>query len=54
MPSGLPVTLNGMNYASAVFVGGVVISALSYFLYGKKHYSGPQVGEEMEPPGYSS
>lgn len=53
MPSGLPVTLNGMNYASAVFVGGVAISALSYFLYGKKHYSGPKVEDEMEPTVYN-
>ena len=30
-----------MNYASAVFAGGVLISAVCYFTWGKKHYQGP-------------
>ncbi|KAJ9641679.1 hypothetical protein H2204_002741 [Knufia peltigerae] len=44
-----PVTLEGMNYASVVFVGGVTISAVWYFVWGKKNYEGPPVrADEVE------
>ena len=35
-----------MNYASAVFVGGVIISALWYLAWGKSNYQGPPAREE--------
>lgn len=41
MPSALPVTLDGMNYACIVFVGGLSISLLYYFVHGRHHYVGP-------------
>lgn len=41
MPSALPVDLNNMNYASVVFVAGVVFSAAWYAIRGRKTYQGP-------------
>ena len=46
MPSFLPVPANAMNYASAVFVGGVLISAIWYLIHGRKHYHGPPAAKE--------
>nr|POE92424.1 choline transport protein [Quercus suber] len=43
MPSTLPVTLDAMNYASAVFVGGLLTSVLWYVLWGRKYYYGPKM-----------
>jgi hypothetical protein len=47
MPSFLPITVDYMNYASVVFVGGIIASALSYVFYGRTHYVGPKVAEEL-------
>jgi hypothetical protein len=47
MPSFMPITVEFMNYASAVFVAGVLASALSYVFYGRTHYSGPAVSDEL-------
>ncbi|EGP82673.1 unnamed protein product [Zymoseptoria tritici ST99CH_3D1] len=47
MPSFLPITKELMNYASVVFVAGIAASALSYVFYGRTHYSGPKVAEEL-------
>ncbi|KIX08224.1 uncharacterized protein Z518_02880 [Rhinocladiella mackenziei CBS 650.93] len=41
MPTALPVTAVTMNYASVVFVGFGVISAVWYFVYARKVYRGP-------------
>jgi len=41
MPVALPVTEVTMNYASVVFVGFMVISALWYVVYARKAYKGP-------------
>lgn len=46
MPSYLPVPASGMNYASAVFVGGTLISAIWYFAWGRKNYKGPPAKED--------
>lgn len=48
MPSYLPIPASGMNYASAVFVGGTLVSAIWYFVWGRKNYQGPPTkGEEV-------
>jgi hypothetical protein len=41
MPSALPVTVDGMNYASVVFVAGVVFAGAWYAINGRKTYQGP-------------
>lgn len=41
MPTFSAVTLEDMNYASVVFVGFVAISAVWYWVWGHKNYSGP-------------
>ncbi|KAI1611195.1 amino acid/polyamine transporter I [Exophiala viscosa] len=41
MPTALPVTQVTMNYASVVFVGFGVISAIWYAVYARKAYKGP-------------
>lgn len=46
MPSYIPVAGNTMNYASAVFVGGTLVSAIWYFVWGRKHYQGPPAAKE--------
>lgn len=46
MPSYIPTTPGTMNYASAVFVGGVIISGLWYLAWGKSNYQGPPAREE--------
>lgn len=45
MPSALPVTETSMNYASVVFVAGVVASAVWYAISGRKYYHGPAGGD---------
>lgn len=56
MPSYLPVAADGMNYASAVFVGGTAVSAIWYFVWGKTNYHGPPTSGEEDGvrPGWSS
>ncbi|KAL1887015.1 hypothetical protein Cpir12675_006754 [Ceratocystis pirilliformis] len=46
MPSYLPVTASTVNYAPAVFVGAMGISALWYIVWGRKNYTGPPTHEE--------
>ncbi|EXJ55211.1 hypothetical protein A1O7_08137 [Cladophialophora yegresii CBS 114405] len=46
MPSYLPTTADTMNYASVVFIGGVTVSAIWYFVWGRHSYRGPPVGVE--------
>ncbi|ETI21865.1 hypothetical protein G647_05934 [Cladophialophora carrionii CBS 160.54] len=46
MPSYLPTTADTMNYASVVFIGGVSVSAIWYFIWGRRNYRGPPVGLE--------
>ncbi|OJJ85925.1 uncharacterized protein ASPGLDRAFT_44899 [Aspergillus glaucus CBS 516.65] len=41
MPTFSAVTLEDMNYASVVFVGFVAVSAVWYWIWGHKNYSGP-------------
>ncbi|KAJ5112181.1 hypothetical protein N7532_000226 [Penicillium argentinense] len=48
MPTALPVTRVSMNYASVVFVGFMVISAVWYFVYAKKHYKGPPESDALD------
>ncbi|KAJ8073066.1 hypothetical protein PM082_019934 [Marasmius tenuissimus] len=59
MPAVVPVTAVTMNYASVVFVGFGVISAVWYIISGRHHYTGPPeprelVGGEREREGSSS
>ncbi|KAK7222318.1 hypothetical protein V2G26_010321 [Clonostachys chloroleuca] len=50
-----PVTAQNMNYASVLVGGVLVISLISWFFYGRKHYQGPMaiVGIEgqLDPSG---
>ncbi|KAG2039413.1 amino acid transporter [Suillus americanus] len=46
MPAVIPVTRVSMNYASAVFVGFGVISAVWYLINGRLYYTGPPIPEE--------
>ncbi|OAX37073.1 hypothetical protein K503DRAFT_823049, partial [Rhizopogon vinicolor AM-OR11-026] len=46
MPAVIPVTKSTMNYASVVFVGFGVISAVWYMINGRLHYTGPPITEE--------
>ncbi|CAI7568073.1 unnamed protein product [Penicillium crustosum] len=47
MPVTLPVTAESMNYASVVFAGFGGISIFWYFIYARKHFTGPPVsGDE--------
>lgn len=41
MPAAIPVTSGSMNYASAMFVGFGVISAVWYMISGQFYYGGP-------------
>ncbi|KAG0702111.1 amino acid transporter [Suillus ampliporus] len=46
MPSVIPVTKVSMNYASVVFVGFGVVSAVWYMINGRFYYIGPPIPEE--------
>ncbi|KAF9450506.1 amino acid transporter [Macrolepiota fuliginosa MF-IS2] len=46
MPAAVPVTAITMNYASVVFIGFAVISALWYMINGRQHYSGPPIVQD--------
>lgn len=46
MPYILPVTAASMNYASVVFAGFASISVIWYFVYARKHFTGPPVSKE--------
>lgn len=46
MPVTLPVTPSSMNYASVVFSGFASISVIWYFVYARKHFTGPPVSNE--------
>ncbi|KAJ5561734.1 hypothetical protein N7535_003805 [Penicillium sp. DV-2018c] len=46
MPVTLPVTPESMNYASVVFTGFAGISLFWYFVYARKHFTGPPVNRE--------
>ncbi|ETN36764.1 uncharacterized protein HMPREF1541_09042 [Cyphellophora europaea CBS 101466] len=41
-----PTTLETMNYGSVVFIGGTVVSALWYFVWGRKNYKGPPTQDD--------
>lgn len=43
MPVSLPVSADSMNYASVVFAGFASISITWYFVYARKHFTGPPV-----------
>ncbi|QGA17811.1 hypothetical protein EYB26_005487 [Talaromyces marneffei] len=43
MPVSLPVTPSTMNYASVVFAGFATISVIWYFVYARRHFTGPPV-----------
>ncbi|KUL87219.1 hypothetical protein ZTR_03296 [Talaromyces verruculosus] len=43
MPVSLPVTPSTMNYASVVFAGFATISVVWYFVYARRHFTGPPV-----------
>lgn len=47
MPAVVPVTPVTMNYASVVFIGFAIISAVWYTINGRYHYSGPPVPGDM-------
>ncbi|KAJ6554339.1 amino acid transporter [Mycena capillaripes] len=46
MPAVLPTTRITMNYASVVFVGFGLISAVWYLISGRFHYKGPEIPDE--------
>ncbi|KAJ7054597.1 amino acid transporter [Mycena amicta] len=46
MPAVVPVTRVTMNYASVVFVGFALISAVWYVVGGRHHYKGPPLPED--------
>ncbi|KAF1988947.1 amino acid transporter [Aulographum hederae CBS 113979] len=46
MPTTVPVTADLMNYASAVFVGVILISMGWYWAWGHKNYEGPPTVDE--------
>ena len=46
MPYMLPVDASSMNYASVVFAGFAAISIVWYFVYARKHFTGPPVSKE--------
>ncbi|KAJ5158170.1 Acyl-CoA-binding protein ACBP [Penicillium coprophilum] len=46
MPVTLPVTPESMNYASVVFAGFAGISIFWYFVYARKHFTGPPVSSD--------
>lgn len=48
MPLVVPVTETTMNYASVVFVGFTSIAAIWYYVYARKHYSGPPVARDAD------
>ncbi|KAJ5129246.1 uncharacterized protein N7515_005285 [Penicillium bovifimosum] len=48
MPTVLPVTAQSMNYASVVFMGFLVISAIWYFIHARKYYKGPPASDAIE------
>jgi amino acid transporter len=41
MPAYIPVTSQTVNYAPVVFVGFTTMSAIWYWVWGRKHYEGP-------------
>lgn len=41
MPVSVPVTASSMNYASVVFMGFAAVSGIWYFVYARKHFTGP-------------
>lgn len=43
MPVSIPVTASSMNYASVVFAGFASVSIAWYFIYARKHFTGPPV-----------
>jgi hypothetical protein len=48
MPAAFPVTGNTMNYASVVFLGGILVSMIWYIVWGRKNYKGPPITDEDE------
>lgn len=40
-PSGLPVTTDNANWAPAVWAGVIILSLISYFMHGRRHYTPP-------------
>lgn len=47
MPVSLPVTPSTMNYASVVFAGFATISVVWYFVYARRHFTGPPVMADL-------
>lgn len=50
MPAVIPVTQVTMNYASVVFVGFALISAVWYIINGRYHYAGPPIPNDIDVP----
>jgi len=48
MPAVIPVTQVTMNYASVVFVGFALISAVWYIINGRYHYVGPPTPNDID------
>lgn len=49
MPTSIPVTAPGMNYASVVFAFFAMVSVIWYFIRGRKQFTGPPVPSDVEP-----
>jgi ABC-type nickel/cobalt efflux system permease component RcnA len=46
-PVTLPVTVHNMNYSSVIAVGLVTLTALWWFVRGRRDYRGPQYSVEI-------
>ncbi|KAF2735770.1 choline transporter [Polyplosphaeria fusca] len=42
-PYGLPTTVQGMNYNSVIFVGVTALTAIWWFIHGRRNYPGPKM-----------
>jgi amino acid transporter len=49
MPTSIPVTAPGMNYASVVFAFFALVSIIWYAVRGRKVFTGPPVPTDVEP-----
>ena len=50
-PGGLPVTLDTTNWAPVVWISVGILSTLSYFVHGKRHFTAPVVFVEGKRTG---
>ncbi|GAA5984441.1 hypothetical protein JCM10908_003347 [Rhodotorula pacifica] len=61
LPTAYPITSLSVSYASAVLIGVLLLSSISWVVYGNRHYAGPiktmtrwTIGAEVDLPSTSS